>query len=131
MFDAYPDGKIEADSEQFAQMSGIARSRLAEVKGIPGAGLGSMFRRHFALSRLNAQLSFYGWAIRKDGTLFEVPVRGEPAKLRKEDGSKPLPGSVEEINEQARIMYTETGKLFDPTTGRRLPNSERHRFGIV
>ncbi|WP_209835578.1 hypothetical protein [Ruegeria sp. HKCCE3926] len=131
MFDAYPDGKIKADSEQFAQMSGIARSRLAEANGIPGAGLGSKLRRHLALSKLNAQLSFYGWAIRKDGTLFEVPVRGEPAKLRKEDGSKPLPGSVGEINEQARIMYTETGKLFDPTTGRRLPNSERHRFGIA
>lgn len=131
MFDAYPDGKIEADSEPFAQMSGIARSRLTAINSMPGAGLGSKFRRHLALSRLNAQLSFFGWAIRRDGTLFEVPVRGKPVKLRKDDGPKPLPGSVEEINEQARIMYTETGKLFDPTTGRRLPNSERHRFGIA
>ncbi|WP_210093022.1 hypothetical protein [Ruegeria sp. HKCCSP346] len=131
MFDAYPDGKIEANSEQFAEMHRIAKSRLAAINSMPGAGLGSKFRRQLALSKLNAQLSFYGWAIRKDGTLFEVPVRGEPAKLRKEDGPNLLPGSVEHINEQARIMYTETGKLFDPTTGRRLPNSERHRFGIV
>ena len=84
MFDAYPDGKIEADSEQFAQMSRIAKSRLAAINSMSGAGLGSKFRRHLALSKLNAQLSFYGWAIRKDGTLVEVRVRGELVKSSKD-----------------------------------------------
>ncbi|MCV6596459.1 MAG: hypothetical protein OIF40_05160 [Mangrovicoccus sp.] len=93
MFDAYPDGKIEANSEQFAEMHRIAKSRLAAINSMPGAGLGSKFRRHLALSKLNAQLSFYGWAIRRDGTLFEVRVRGEPVKLCRDDRSQLPPGS--------------------------------------
>ena len=131
MFDAYLDGKIEAGSEQFADMSIIAKSRLAEINSVSGVGLGPKLKRYIAISKLNAQLSFYGWAIRRDGTLFEVQVRGEAVSLRSGEKPKPPLGSVEDLNEQARITYTETGKLVDPTTGRRLPNSERYRFGIV
>ncbi len=131
MFDRYLDGKIEAGSEQFADMSKIAKSCLAEINNAPGVGLVSKLKRYIAISKLNALLSFFGWAIRRDASLFEVHVRGETVNLSVGDMSKPPLGSIEDLNEQARITYTETGKLVDPTTGRRLPNSERHRFGIV
>ena len=77
---------------------------------------------------LNARLSFYGWAIKWDGSLFEVRVQGETPE-RPQD-LEPLHGSVEDINMRARQAYITTGKIIDPQTGRVLPRSEGKRFGI-
>lgn len=126
-----PSGKIDQKSAEFPKLQAAAQSRLAEIHLLSRARLGARLKRHIALSKLNALLSFYGWAIQRDGQMFEVRVRGELVELKLDDKPKHPLGSIEDINEQARIIYTETGKLVDPATGRRLPNSERHRFGIV
>ncbi|UWP91557.1 hypothetical protein K3X13_10850 [Aliiroseovarius crassostreae] len=131
MFIDLPSGKIDQKSAEFSKLQAAAQSRLEEILMFSEARLGARLKRHIALSKLNALLSFYGWAIQRDGQMFEVRVRGEPVDLKNDDTPKHPLGSIEDLNEQARITYTETGKLVDPTTGRRLPNSKRHRFGIV
>lgn len=131
MFDAFPDGKIDAGSDRFSELQRIAEARLLEIERVPGTGLGAKLRRYISLSKLNALLSFYGWAICRDGTMIEVKVRGEPVNLCLDDGQKPLQGSIEELNDQALNCFIETGKVIDPRTGRQIPRSEGHRFGIT
>ncbi len=75
MFDAFPDGKIDAGSNHFSELQRIAEARLLEIELMPGTGLGAKLRRYISLSKLNAFLSFYGWAICRDGTMIEVKVR--------------------------------------------------------
>ncbi len=39
MFDAFPDGKIDADSDRFPELQKIAEARLLEIECIPGSRL--------------------------------------------------------------------------------------------
>jgi hypothetical protein len=131
VFDHFQDGKIEQDTEQFFELEEIARARLRIIKKTAGRGVLAKLKRHVALSKLNALLSFYGWAIRRDGQMFEVRVRGEPVDLKLDEKPQHPHGSIEDINERARQFYTNTGIVMDPRDGKRLPHSERARFGIT
>jgi len=42
-----------------------------------------------------------------------------------------LPGRAEVCRENVRRAYVQTGKVIDPQSGRELPLSEKHRFGII
>lgn len=131
MFDKVQEGKIEQGTEQFFELAEIARARLRTIKRTAGRGVLAKLRRHVALSKLNALLSFYGWAIRRDGQMFEVRVRGEPVDLKLDERSQHPHGSIHDINERARQFYINTGIVMDPRDGKRLPHSERARFGIT
>lgn len=82
VFDHFQDGKVEHDTEQFFELEEIARAHLGVIKQMAGGGALAKLKRHIALSKLNALLSFYGWAIRRDGQLYEVRVRGETINLK-------------------------------------------------
>lgn len=131
MFDHFQDGKIEQDTEQFFELQEIARARLGIINKTTGRGVLAKLKRHVALSKLNALLSFYGSAIRRNGQLFEVRVRGEPVDLKLDERPQHPHGSIEDINERARQFYINTGIVMDPRDGKRLPHSERARFGIT
>lgn len=130
MFDHFQDGKIEKTSRQFLEFRDLARARLCAIKQLPGTNVFAHLKRHVALSRLNAILSFYGWAIKRDGTMIEIRVRGEQVDLNLLENDSLRYGSFEDVNEWARRYYAATGVLRDPIDGRELPASERHRFGI-
>lgn len=131
VFEHFKIGKIDRTSEQFSELQEAAQTRLSAIYQRSRTGLLAKLERHVALSKLNAQLSFYGWAIKRDGTMIEVRVRGEPVDLGLDSTPKHPQGSIEELNERARQCFIETGVIIDPSTGRRLPHSERHRFGIT
>ena len=131
MFDNFQDSKIEQGTEQFTELEEIARARLGVINQMAGRGALAKLKRHIALSKLNALLSFYGWAIRRNGQLFEVRVRGETVDLKLAERPQRPHGSIEDINERARQFYISTGIVMDPTNGKRLPHSERARFGIT
>lgn len=125
-----PIANIDAASAQFKELRSVAQTRLAEILQHSGTGLGAKLKRHVALSKLNARLSFHGWAIKRDGTMIEVRVRGEPVDLNLLEHDSLRYGSFEDVNEWARRYYATTGVLRDPKDGRELPVSERHRFGM-
>ncbi len=129
MLEQFRNGRIDRTSEQFTELQDAARARLDAIYQRPHRSLLDRLKRHVDLSKLNAQLSFYGWAIQRDGTMIEVRVRGEPVDLGLNDKPQLPRGSVEEANEQARQCFIETGAEIDPWTGERLPYSERNRFG--
>jgi hypothetical protein len=128
MFDDFTDGKIHKNTEDFRFLQATAKARVAEISAERGTSLRSRLRTHIALSVLNARLSLFGWAIRWDGSMFEVRVQGEAAEQASDP--EPLRGSKEDINQRARQSYISTGKITDPQTGHVLPRSEGKRFGI-
>lgn len=128
MFDTLADGKIYKSTEEYQLLKAAAQAKVAKISGDRGSNLRSRLRAHIALSMLNARLSYFGWAIRWDGTMFEIRVHGEVTKQT--NGSDPLRGSKEDINQRARQSYISTGKIIDPQTGRVLPRTEGKRFGI-
>ncbi|WP_281990747.1 hypothetical protein [Sulfitobacter geojensis] len=128
MFDDFTDGKIHKNTEDFGSLEATAQARVAEICAERGSDLKSRLRTHIALSMLNARLSYFGWAIRWDGSMFEVRLRA--AVTEQKDDPEPLRGSKEDINQRARQSYISTGKIVDPQTGRVLPRSEGKRFGI-
>ncbi len=129
-FGSIPTGIIDAASTQFDELRAGAQVRLAEILQYPSNSLGAKLRRQVALSKLNALLSFHGWAIKRDGTMFEVRVRNLPVDLNLPEHNNLRYGSLEDVNEWARRYYAATGVLKDPRDGKQLPESERHRFGI-
>lgn len=128
MFETLTDGKIAEETAEFQLMQNAAKARVAKIRKDRGSNLRSRLRTHIALSMLNARLSYFGWAVRWDGSMLEVPVRGQAPERRRD--SDILHGSVEDINQRARKAYITTGKIIDPQTGRVLPRSEGKRFGI-
>ena len=128
MFETFTDGKIVEDTAEFQLLEKAAQTRVTEISADRGSSLRSRLRTHIALSLLNARLSYFGWAIRWDGSMFEVRVQGSVAKQASDPG--PLRGSSEDINQRARQSYISTGKIIDPQTGHVLPRSEGKRFGI-
>lgn len=128
MFDDFNDGKVFGSTEDFQFLRATAQARLAEICAERGSNLRSRLGTHIALSMLNARLSYFGWAIRWDGSMFEVRVQGEVPKQTGDP--KPLRGSKEDINQRARQSYISTGKIIDPQSGHILPRSEGKRFGI-
>lgn len=129
MLEQFQNGKIDQTSEQFTALQDAARERLDAIYRRPHRSLLDSLKCHIDLSKLNAQLSFYGWAIQRDGTMIEVRVRGEPVDLGLNNKPQFPFGSIEEANERARKCFIETGAVIDPWTGERLPDSERHKFG--
>jgi hypothetical protein len=128
MFDDLKDGKVFNGTEDFQVLQATAQARVVEICAERGPNLRSRLRTHIALSMLNARLSYFGWAIRWDGSMFEVRIQGEVAKQASDP--EPLRGSREDINQRARQSYISTGKITDPQTGHVLPRSEGKRFGI-
>jgi hypothetical protein len=128
VFESFADGKIYEDTADFLLLQKAAEARVTEICAERGTNLRSRLRTHIALSVLNARLSYFGWAIGWDGSMFEVRVQGEVAKQAMDP--EPLRGSKEDINQRARQSYVSTGKIIDPLTGRILPRSEGKRFGI-
>lgn len=128
MFETLTDGKIVEDTAEFQLLQKAAQARVIEFSAERGSSLRSRLRTHIALSLLNARLSYFGWAIRWDGSMFEVRVQGE-VNIHASD-QEPLRGSKEDINQRARQSYISTGKIIDPQTGHVLPRSEGKRFGF-
>lgn len=128
MFDDFKDGKVFDGTEEFRAFQKIAQARVAELRADRGQTLRSRLRTHIAFSIFNARLSYFGWAIKWDGSMFEVSVRDEFIEQPRDP--EPLRGSVEDVNQRARQAYISTGKIIDPQTGRVLPRSEGKRFGI-
>ncbi|MEP2990016.1 MAG: hypothetical protein ABJO88_13770 [Parasphingorhabdus sp.] len=128
VFEAFSDGKIHEDTAEFRLLQRAAQGKVVEISANRGSGLKSRLRSHMALSVLNARLSYFGWAIRWNGSMFEVRVQGE-VKIQATD-PVPLRGSKEDINQRARQSYVSTGKIIDPQTGQVLPRSEGKRFGF-
>lgn len=128
MFDDFNDGKVCSGTENYQVIQATAKARLSEICAERGSNLRSRLRTHIAFSMLNARLSYFGWAIRRDGSMFEVRVQGEVPKQTSDP--EPLRGSKEDINQRARQSYISTGKIIDPQTGHILPRSEGKRFGI-
>jgi hypothetical protein len=127
MFEDFDDGKVFSGTDNFQLIQVATQARVAEIRQDRGSNLRSRLRTHIALSMLNARLSYFGWAVRWDGSLFEVPVRGQtPERSRDSDI---LHGSVEDINQRARKAYITTGKIIDPQSGRVLTRSEGKRCG--
>lgn len=120
VFDHFQNGKIEKTSRQFIELRDLARTRLCAIKQFPGTNVFARLKRQVALSKLNAMLSFYGWAIKRDGTMVEVRVRGEPVDLNLLENDSLRYGSIEDVNEWARRYYAATGVLRDPRDGREL-----------
>lgn len=129
MIDKLKQGKVARGSAEFNVLQAYAQAKLAEIYPEGGVkGLLAKAGAHMALSKLNARLSFYGWAIDRKGDLFEVPVRGElPAK--KEGKARPAFLSVEEMEEMVRSAATETGYIIDPMTGRPVSKHNRFKYG--
>lgn len=131
MFDGIPTGKVIKGTDDYKKMCKIARVHLDAIQRRSGSGLIAKLSRHVSFSALNTLLSFYGWAIRRNGSMLEVWVRNDPANSNCSEVPVPIPGSIAEINEKARKWYISSGKLADPRTGREIPYHERHRFGIL
>lgn len=129
MIDKLMQGKVARGSAEFNVLQAYALAKLAEI--YPEGGVKGFLAKaaaHLALSKLNARLSFYGWAINREGDLFEVPVRGElPAQ--KEGKARPAFLSVEEMEERVRSAAVETGRIIDPMTGRSVPKHNRFKYG--
>ena len=131
MLDANVTVPIEKDSDDFLMLEGLAKSKLSELQARNSGSLLSRISTHVRYSMLNTQLSFYGWAVKRDGTMFPVRLRGETQNLQRTTESDYLPDSAEAYREKARRAYVQTGKVIDPQSGRELPPNEKHRFGII
>lgn len=122
-------GRILRNTSEFVVLQDYAQTKLEEIQNNPEAkGFFGKVRTHIAFSKLNARLSFYGWAIDRMGKLFEVRVRGElPVKMM--PAERPDFLSVEEMEEITRSAATETGHVIDPMTGKKLPKSHLFKCG--
>ena len=131
MLDVIVDKPVKRDSGDFLVLEEFAKIRLSELHARNSGSLLSRLSAHMRYSMLNTQLSFYGWAIKRDGKMFPVKLRGETQNLERITENDCLPGSAEAYREKARRAYVQTGKVIDPQSGRELPLSEKHRFGII
>lgn len=129
MIKGLKQGKVAPGSAEFEVLQAYAQERVSEIYPVGGVkGLIAKAAAHIALSKLNARLSFYGWAIDRKGNLFEVRVRGEQVHFE-EDKKRPAFLSVEEMEERVLNSITESGYVIDPRTGRRVPKHERFSAG--
>ena len=131
MLDAIVNVPVEKDSDDFLLLEGFAKTKLSELQARNSGSLLSRISNHVLYSMLNTQLSFYGWAIKRDGTIFPVRLRGETQDLQQIIENDCWYDSAEACREKARRAYVQTGKVIDPQSGRELPMSEKHRFGIT
>lgn len=131
MLDDIVSVPVEKDSDDFPILEGFAKTKLSELQARNSGSLLSRISAHVRYSMLNTQLSFYGWAIKRDGKMFPVRLRGETQNLQQIIEIESLSGSAAKYREQARRTYVQTGKVIDPQSGRELPQSEKHRFGII
>lgn len=128
MFENLPDGKIEKDSVLFEELQAAAKIKFDKLSNITGKRLRQKLKRHMAWLALNDELTPFGWAIRRNGKMYEFNmVNWNRPPIETPQAPH---GSVEDVNHRALQHFTNTGKLVDPRDGKQLPISERHRFGI-
>ena len=125
MLDANVNVPVEKDSDDFLMLEGLAKTKLSELQARNSGSVLSHILTHVRYSMLNTQLSFYGWAIKRNGTMFPVRLRGETQDLRPIIENDCMYNSAEACREKARRAYVQTGKVIDPQSGRELPLSEK------
>lgn len=131
MLDVIINKPVERGSGDFLVLEKFAKIKLSELHARNSGSLLSHLTAHMRYSMLNTQLSFHGWAIKRDGKMFPVRLRGETQNPQQITKSECLSGSAEAYRDQARRTYVQTGKVIDPKSGRELPPNEKHRFGII
>lgn len=130
MIKGLKQGKVAPGSAEFEVLQAYVQEQVSEIYPVGGVkGLIAKAAARIALNKLNARLSFFGWAIDRKGNLFEVRVRGE------DDGAvveadRPGMLSLRDMEDQVRHYAAGSGFVVDPITGRRVPKEERHRYGM-
>lgn len=122
-------GTISRNSAEFLVLHEYAKSGLAKVYP-DGVKLGFMAKlaAHIEFSKLNARLSYYGWAIKRNGEMISVRTRDEAVDggaAQDELAYRPQA----ELAEMRRGLISH-GNLVDPSTGRVIPLNRRREFGI-
>ncbi len=130
MLDTIEIKPIERDSSDFLKLEEFANAQLSAILADNSGTLLSRLLTHVRFSKLNAQLSFFGWAIKRDRQLIQVRIRGQVHHREKPEESENSIDNVEANRERVKRAYVQTGKIIDPQSGRVLPRSEGNRFGI-
>lgn len=122
-------GTVSRNSAEFLVLREYAKSGLADIYP-EGVKLGFMAKiaAHVEFSKLNARLSYYGWAIKRNGEMISVRTRDEAV----EGGAaqEELAYRPQAEREEMRRGLISHGNLVDPSTGRVIPLNRRREFGI-
>lgn len=118
-----PFGKVEASTPEHEVLSTFARNYMMKHGLHKKRGFFRKFWGGIKLSYLVERLEPYGWGVGEDGVLYPVPVKAV--------GDQPA-SAVQPPETDADIVregIVNSGYVIDPQTGRKLPPSERHRWG--
>lgn len=122
-------GTVTRNSAEFLVLREYALAGLATVypDGVKH-GFMAKLAAHVEFSKLNARLSYYGWAIKRNGELVTVRTRDEAVGGGATQDELAYRPQAE--REEMRRGLISHGNLVEPSTGRVIPLSRRHEFGI-